>query len=109
MDVNVSAPITRALRRHGIDVLTAQEDHRARAADPELLDRATSLGRILFTMDADFLVETTRRLHAGLPFATVVYVWTLDASIGRYVEDLLLIAATLTEEEQGGQVIYLPL
>jgi len=49
MDVQVPAAITRGLRRRGVDVLTAQEDGTARLKDPALLDRATVLGRIIFT------------------------------------------------------------
>jgi predicted nuclease of predicted toxin-antitoxin system len=61
MDVHVPAAITRALRRSGIDVLTAQEDGTAELDDPALLDRAGELGRIVFTRDRDFLVEAVRR------------------------------------------------
>ena len=49
MDVHVPAGIVRALRRRGVDVLTAQEDGAARLSDPALLDRATVLGRMVFT------------------------------------------------------------
>ena len=49
MDVHVPAGITRALRRRGVDVLTAQEDGTARFLDPDLLDRAADQGRIVFT------------------------------------------------------------
>ncbi len=48
MDENVHGTITAALRKRGIDVLTVQEDHRAGLPDPEVLDRATDLDRILF-------------------------------------------------------------
>jgi predicted nuclease of predicted toxin-antitoxin system len=61
MDMHVPAALTRALRRSGLDVLTAQEDDRSRAEDPELLDRAGALGRIVFTRDSDFLAEAVRR------------------------------------------------
>jgi len=47
MDVHVPAAITAALRRDSVDVLTAQEDGADRLDDPELLDRATVLGRAL--------------------------------------------------------------
>jgi len=54
MDVQVPAAITRALRRRGVEVLTAQEDGAARWLDPALLDRAAVLGRIVFTRDSDY-------------------------------------------------------
>ena len=61
MDVHVSAAIPEGLRLRGVDVLTAQEDGRRRLPDPELLDRATALGRVLFTQDDDLLREAAER------------------------------------------------
>ena len=52
MDVHVPAGITRALRRRGVNVLTAQEDGAARLPDPDLPDRAAERGRIGFTRDS---------------------------------------------------------
>jgi hypothetical protein len=46
MDVHVPRPITRALRKRGVDVITAQEDRTARWSDPDLVDRATELDRV---------------------------------------------------------------
>lgn len=62
MDVHVPRAITEGLRLRGIDVLTAQQDGATRLSDPELLDRATALGRILSTQDGDLLQETNRRV-----------------------------------------------
>lgn len=61
MDVHVPAAITRGLLLRGADVLTAQIDGAARFSDPELLDRATELGRVLFSQDDDLLAEATKR------------------------------------------------
>jgi predicted nuclease of predicted toxin-antitoxin system len=109
MDVHVPAAITRALRRLGVDVLTAQEDGAARLPDPALLDRVAELGRIVFTRDTDFLAEGVRRQRAGLPFATVIYAHQQYVSIGRCVSDLELIATASTSSEALGQIVYLPL
>jgi predicted nuclease of predicted toxin-antitoxin system len=57
MDVHVPLPITRGLRRRGVDVLTAQQDGTTRLLDPELLDRAAALGRMLFSQDEDLIAE----------------------------------------------------
>ena len=59
MDVHVQRAITEGLWLRGIDVLTAQEDGASALTDPELLDRAAARGRVLFTRDADLLVEAT--------------------------------------------------
>ena len=49
MDHNVPRAITEGLRLRGIDVITAYEDSADDMNDPALLDRATELGRALFT------------------------------------------------------------
>lgn len=109
MDVQAPAAITRALRRRGVSVLTAQEDGASRLPDPELLDRAAELQRIVFTRDSDFLAEGVRRQRAALPFATIVYAHQQQVSIGRCVENLELIARASTPEEATGQIVFLPL
>ena len=53
MDHHVPSAITAGLRKRGVDVLTAEEDGSARLDDDPLLDRATSLGRVLFSQDQD--------------------------------------------------------
>lgn len=54
MDEHVPWPITKGLRDRGMDVLTVQEDDHETADDVVVLDRATELGRVLFTWDKDF-------------------------------------------------------
>jgi predicted nuclease of predicted toxin-antitoxin system len=61
MDEGVQGPITRGLRGRGVDVLTVQDDARQAAPDPEVLQRATELGRILFTQCDDLLSQVARR------------------------------------------------
>jgi len=61
MDVHVRRTVTAGLRLRGVDVMTAQEDGAGELLDPELLDRATELGRVLFTQDDDLLREAKRR------------------------------------------------
>ena len=50
-DVHVPSAITHGLFLRGVDVLTAQADGTTRLEDPDLLNRATELGRVLFTED----------------------------------------------------------
>lgn len=69
-------------------MLTAQEDGAGRLPDPDLLDRATALRRVLFSQDSDLLEEATRRQRTGQPFAGLVYAYPLRATIGRCVRDL---------------------
>jgi hypothetical protein len=60
------------LRLRGVEVLTAQEDGTSRLADPDLLNRATELGRVLFSQDEDLLREATLRQRQGTSFAGAV-------------------------------------
>src|SRR3954452_23157161 len=92
MDVQVPRPITRGLRRRGVDVLTAQEDGTARLSDPDLLSRATVLGRVLFSRDGDLLREARRRQRTGELFAGLIYAHLQRVGIGRCVQDLELLA-----------------
>ena len=56
MDQHIPRGITTTLRARGVDVLTAYEDGASELDDSALLDRATELGRVLFTRDHDFLL-----------------------------------------------------
>jgi predicted nuclease of predicted toxin-antitoxin system len=108
LDENVDGPVARGLRRRGVDVLTVQEDDRADARDPEVLDRATDLGRVLFTQDTDLLVEGARRQREGIPFAGVIYGPKYVELQGTYVNALELIALASEASEYANRVIYLP-
>ena len=88
MDVHVHAAITEGLRLREVDVLTAQEDGRRRLPDPALLDRATALGRILFTQDDDLLREAAERQRHGVVFAGVIYGHQLKVTIGQCISNL---------------------
>jgi hypothetical protein len=109
MDVHVRAAITAGLRRRAIDVLTAQEDQTIQLADPELLDRASVLGRVVFTNDVDFLVEAAARQRSGQSFAGLIFAHQLQVTIGQCVNDLELLATILDPTDVANQVVYLPL
>lgn len=109
MDHHVPRAITLGLRLRHVDVLTAYEDHAHDIADSDLLDRATALGRVLFTQDDDLLAEATARQATGINFGGVIYAHQQDVSIGRCVQDLEVIALAGTEADVANRVIYLPL
>lgn len=109
MDVHVRRAITLGLRLRGVDVVTAQEDGCSRVSDPELLDRATQLGRILFSQDIDLLREAAKRQRLGQPFSGVIYAHQLRVTIGQCVDDLELLAKLTAPEQFRDRVEYLPL
>lgn len=108
MDVHVPGPIGQQLRHRGIDVLTAQEDGQDNATDDQLLQRATALGRVMFTQDARFraLAEDWQRL--GREFAGLLFGPQLGGTIGQYVEDLELVAKVSESVEWRNVVQFLP-
>ena len=65
MDQHVPKAITDGLRLRGVDCITALEDYAATMDDPDLLNRASALGRALVTSDKDFLVEADKRQTVG--------------------------------------------
>ncbi len=109
MDHHVSAAISEGLKRRGIDVLTAREDGFDRRPDAEILERATELGRVVFTQDVDFLVLVDRWLAIGRPFGGVVFAHQLKTTIGQCVTDLEIVCRVLTVEDVANQLIRLPL
>ena len=109
MDVHVPAAITRGLLLRDVDVLTAQLDGTTRLEDPELLDRSTELGRVLFSQDEDLLAEATMRQRSGKHFGGVIYVHQTGITIGRAVNDLEILAQAGTAEDFADRVEYLPL
>jgi predicted nuclease of predicted toxin-antitoxin system len=109
MDVHVRRAVTAGLRLRGVDVLTAQEDGTGELPDPELLDRATELGRVLFTQDDDLLREAKRRQQTGKSFAGIIYAYQLGITVSQCIADLELIAQASEPHEWLNRTIYLPL
>jgi len=109
LDHHVPRAITTGLRLRGVDVLTAFEDGSSILDDSALLDRASQLGRLLFTRDDDLLTEAVRRQKAGIPFTGVIYAHQLRASIGTCIQDLEIIAKVGEPEDLQSEIIFLPL
>jgi hypothetical protein len=108
-DHNVRRPVLEGLRLRGVDVLTAFEDGAHRLQDPELLDRATSLGRVLFSQEEDLLAEAAHRQRVGRDFAGLIYAHQTSLSVGECIAQLELIAKASDLEEVRGRVLFLPL
>jgi hypothetical protein len=109
LDENVHRAIAVGLRLRGVDILTVQDDGRSGIDDPAVLDRATELGRPLFSQDEDLLVEGHRRQAAGESFAGIIFAHQLHVTLGDCVRDLHLIATLADPEELANRVEFLPL
>lgn len=109
MDENVARAITAGLRLRGLDVITVQDDGRRRLPDPQVMERATELGRLLFSQDDDLLAEAHRRQAEGIRFSGLVYAHPMHVTIGECVRDLELIAKAAEPGELENRVEFLPL
>ena len=109
MDHNVVRAVVDGCRSKGLDVLTAYEDGWHEKSDVEVLARAASLARIVFTQDTDFIVLATERQALGTPFSGVVFGRHGGIPIRKVIDDLVLICHALTVEELSNKLIWLPL
>ena len=109
MDQHMPRAVTAGLRARGVDVVTAYEDGAGELPDPELLDRATLLDRVLITFDDDLLVEASRRQREGIGFSGVIFARPLHISVGVLIHNLELIAVVGEASDLSNQVIFLPL
>ncbi|MBZ0279133.1 MAG: DUF5615 family PIN-like protein [Anaerolineae bacterium] len=105
LDENIDKAVTDQLIRWGIDAVSVHTLESQGDADPDHLQRATEMGRVLCTHDQDFTrlaVEITD--HAGIVFAQ-----HYGASIGGWVRALRALHMRLTAEEAKGQLIFISL
>lgn len=108
MDVHIPKAITVGLRIREVNVLTTQEDGRREADDATLLDRATELGRVMFSFDADMLREATKRHEEGRYFGGIIFAHPTHISVGECIRDLEMIAKVGELDDVVNQVSYLP-
>jgi len=109
MDVHVPYAISYGLRLRDVDVVTSQEDGTTELEDPSLLDRATELGRALFTQDTDFLRIASERLRNEIEFSGIIFANQSDMTVSGCIRDLEVIAKVYEPEELADRVEYLPL
>lgn len=109
-DAHVPRAIATELRRLGVDLINAQEDESDALPDPQLLDRATALGRVIVTFDSDFLVEAAlRQREKAKQFTGVIFVRARDITYGQCVSELQLLALLAEPAECADRVIFVPL
>lgn len=109
MDEQVPLELTLQLRLRGVDVLTAQEVQMIGVADEEQLAKASSLGRVIYTQDQDFLAIATILQRNGQSFGGVIYAHPLYVSFSERFADLHLIAEAANTSEYLNWIEHLPL
>ena len=110
-DQNFNRDIVRGLllKRPGIDLTRVQEVGLQRADDPALLAWAAQQDRIVLTHDIQTMPGFAyARVAAGQPMPGVFVVddWV---SVGRVIDDLILIDEGSEHAEWAGRVEYLPM
>lgn len=108
-DENVEAQIVRGLRLRGVDIITVEEDDRKTLPDTAVLDRATSMGRVTFTRDDDFLCEAVGRQRSGEEFGGVIYAHKSAVSVGQCIADLEFLAVVGEIADFVNTVYFLPI
>jgi Domain of unknown function (DUF5615) len=110
-DADLHGGIIRGLRRRRpeIDLVRAQDALPEGAPDPDVLAWAAAEERVLITNDRNTIVGFAyQRAAAGAPTPGLI-VTTSEQSVGSAIDDILLIAAHMPEDEISGQlVVFLP-
>ncbi len=111
-DADVHGEIVRGLRRRvpEIDLARAQDALPEGAPDPEVLAWAAAENRVLITNDRNTMVGFAYQRVAAGEVVPGLIVTTNEQAIGSAIDDILLIAECMPEEEIRDQVVvYLPL
>lgn len=102
LDEHIDPDVARALRQHGVDVLTTVEANMRSASDQRQLQFARVEGRVFVTHDADFLrIAVAQRPHTGM-----IYCGKLNRSMGELIRTLILVYEVLTPEEMAGRIEF---
>jgi hypothetical protein len=103
MDQHYYSSVTMALRRLGIDVLTAQEAGRCSLHDAHQLAFATIEQRVMVTFDSDYLA-----LHqSGVTHAGIAWCPQQKYSIGMLIQLLELLHGVSDCDQMRNRVEYL--
>ena len=110
-DADVHGEIIRGLRRRlpEIDLVRAQDALPEGTPDPAVLAWAAAENRVLITNDRNTMVGFAyQRVAAGEPVPGLIAT-TNEQSIGSAIDDILLVAEYMPEEEIRQQVVlFLP-
>ena len=109
MDGHVPHSITDQLRFRGVDVITAIEDGARELSDKGLLERARTLGRVIFTQDIGFKALAEQWQRQGRPFSGLLFGHQMGGTIGEFVKDLELIARASDMDDWRDTIQYVPL
>ena len=110
-DENFNNDILRGLLRRniGLDIVRIQDVNLSGAEDPLILDWAAEEGRVLLTHDVSTITRYAyERVESNLPMPGVFEVGR-EISMGKVIEDILLLAECSHPNEWEGRICYIPL
>jgi hypothetical protein len=97
---SMAEALVSALRDRGVDVTTANQENMVNRDDPDHLDHATALGRVLYSFNiGDYCQIHTEYLSVGKSHAGIILASQKRFSIGEQMRRLLRIAAKLSDDE----------
>ena len=103
LDENVPVEIARQLRTRGIDVVTVRDLNLLGDSDPNHLNRATRMERVLCTYDTDYVQMAAEGVeHSGIVIGQPELHY-----IGEWVKWLELMHAVYVPEDMRNRVEYL--
>ena len=102
-DEHIAYPITEALRRRGLNVLTVQDAELSASKDLQILEFAQKQNRVIYTQDTDFL-----RLHAtGISHNGILYHHALAYSLKEAIRKVALACEVYNTEEMKNHIEFL--
>ena len=110
-DENFNFDIVRGLLRRlpSLDLVRIQELGLSGAVDLDILELAANMGRVVLTHDVNTMTKFVyQRFDVATPMPGVVAVPD-TLSVGRAIEDLIIMIGCSLEHEWENQVRYLPL
>ena len=109
-DENFNGHVIEAVRRceAALDILTVTDVQLRHTPDPEILEHAAVLNRVIVTSDVQSMVGFAyRRIAAGKPMPGLI-VGPMYLRVGVLIEDLSLMAVCYDPHEIAQQVRWLP-
>lgn len=110
-DENFNNDIVRGLirRKPDVDIVRVQDVGLSGADDPAVLEWAAQQKRVLVSHDVSTLSKYAHERVAARQRMPGLFEVSTSLSLGRVIDDLLLIVECSFEDEWEGQVRYLPL
>ncbi len=103
LDEHAPVEIARQLNEIGIDTVTVRDQKTRGKDDPSQLQIATDQGRVLCTLDSDYIgLAQDGAIHAG-----IVFIPNENTEIGVVVTYLALMAKVFTVDEARNHVEFL--